>query len=388
MSILKSHQMSPNVSPSSSLPTHPLVPPINQSFYKKNCDLYNELKCDNLSPILQLFQVCAPCQQHLFGTFDHCLAEATNIHSDELKYRKEIKNNIFSNLKKSKIHVINENIDIASTLISESTAAKSKQNRSKFSGEIYRRVLEDQAKNFLKLSGKIYDQTLQEQAEAKNIELLQHALNKSAGYYLAAEKWQERESRNLNQDLKYLKAEMTAVLAFVVHSEKEKSQLRDEISEIDIQIKDKENDISIKKIQIEKNQEKAKECEAEFEFMRKNIEKLKFEALYGSDDVLDKNDQLQKNLDKLSRDFELSSKELSASIIKIKELDFERDELQYQYKTNMSLKKLIEKNNTALTVKLDNLGKEADKCKKEFNEVDTTLSILIGELSEFKQVSE
>ncbi|KAJ3322162.1 hypothetical protein HDU76_013937, partial [Blyttiomyces sp. JEL0837] len=91
-----------------------------------------------------------------------------------------------------------------------------------FSGAIFKRTIELKDKEINHLRKELYNHTLGEKLEHENVEKLRVALNRSMKYYSYAEEWQMKESSRLQQDVRYLKAEMSSLMAFLINSEEDK----------------------------------------------------------------------------------------------------------------------------------------------------------------------
>jgi hypothetical protein len=94
-----------------------------------------------------------------------------------------------------------------------------------FSGGIFKRTLEAKDREIRMLRDQLFDRVRAESLEHQNVERLKHALDKSMKYYYYAEDWQKNESARLQQDVRYLKAELSSLMAFLINSEEEKRQV-------------------------------------------------------------------------------------------------------------------------------------------------------------------
>jgi uncharacterized protein (DUF3084 family) len=83
--------------------------------------------------------------------------------------------------------------------------------------------------------------------------------------------------------------------------------------------------------QYEKLKSKLHDSFKEYLQILETVKRLEVEAEKGSEQVRQKNEILSRNLDKLSKDFEVASKDLITSTQRIKELEFELDEITIQF---------------------------------------------------------
>jgi chromosome segregation ATPase len=138
-----------------------------------------------------------------------------------------------------------------------------------------------------------------------------------------------------------------------------------------VQIKELENVITTKDTKIaevEKEKDQIKEklhlSYKEFLNMNEKIVRLQKEAEHGSDPIISRNEVLQRNLDKLSRDFEQTAKELNSFQTKTRELEFELEEMVSQFNMTGEAKRIAEELNVKLTSELDILTKNHKELRK------------------------
>ncbi|KAJ3114862.1 hypothetical protein HK100_001535 [Physocladia obscura] len=231
-----------------------------------------------------------------------------------------------------------------------------------FSGAIYKRTIESKDREIRQLREKLYDKTVSSKIDEVNVKNLKAALNKSMKYYCYAEEWQHHESERLQQDVRYLKAEMSSLMAFLINSEEEKRTMLIEMESIRnvSSAKDEER----KNIETQRNEYKQKLADAYTEYLSTNelITRLRKEAEHGSDAIISRNEVLQRNIDKISKDFEITAKDLAAATLKIRDLQFELDEMVLQFNITGQAQKTAEDLNVRL-------GSELDQLKTTYNEL-------------------
>ncbi|KAJ3046819.1 hypothetical protein HDU99_009670, partial [Rhizoclosmatium hyalinum] len=118
-------------------------------------------------------------------------------------------------------------------------------------------------------------------------------------------------------------------------------------------------------IEYQREEYKAKLQEAYKEYLATNeiITKLRKEAEHGSDVIISRNEVLQRNIDKISRDFEITAKELAAANLRIKDLQFELDEMVLQFNITGQGQRTAEELNVKLTSELTQLKNTYDELK-------------------------
>jgi predicted nucleic acid-binding Zn-ribbon protein len=94
------------------------------------------------------------------------------------------------------------------------------------------------------------------------------------------------------------------------------ADIKDQLFKRDLMVNEmeRERDIITSKLQ---------EANQEYISMNEKLQKLKQEAEHGSDEIISRNEVLQRNMEKLAKDFELASKEVSGANHKVKEMEFE-----------------------------------------------------------------
>jgi hypothetical protein len=91
-----------------------------------------------------------------------------------------------------------------------------------FSGAIYKRMLEAKEREINQLRKKLFDSMKMLGSESSNVHRLRAALNRSVNYYTFAEEWQQSESSRLQETVRYLKGETSALMAHLINAEEQK----------------------------------------------------------------------------------------------------------------------------------------------------------------------
>ena len=92
----------------------------------------------------------------------------------------------------------------------------------------------------------------------------------------------------------------------------------------------------------------------EYLALTETAKRLEMEAELGSESVRNRNDILQKNLDRLAKDFEITSKDLTSNQLKNKEMDFELEEIALQFNQCGEAKRSLEAEKVRLMAELSN----------------------------------
>ncbi|RKO94584.1 hypothetical protein BDK51DRAFT_29870 [Blyttiomyces helicus] len=353
--------------------------------------------------------VCKRCQDSLLGAFDHCLAQHAHSHStglggllqsvhavDEVEDARRLDEPPYFRIVRDPTRPKNQvYVDIADKVERErwvtfegrraAAAREDPQNarvshgKSKaekagmgidsghvFSGALYKRTLEAKDKEIQHLREKLYDRIVAEQAEHATVDKLRTALNKSVNYYAYAEEWQSHESARLQQDVRYLKAEMSSLMAFLINSEEEKRKLRLQVEDLREEGTKKDLEVVAMNRAISEMKEKLHQSFKEFLSMDDTMTRLRKEAERGSDITNARNEVLQRNLDKLSRDYEAAVKDLTSLRGRVGELEFELGELVSQFNSCGEAKRKAEALNVKLTTELDRTTGELHRTRHSF----------------------
>ncbi|KAJ3082870.1 hypothetical protein HK102_001424 [Quaeritorhiza haematococci] len=263
---------------------------------------------------------------------------------------------------------------------------KSIDNGHVFSGALYKRTLEAKNREILMLRERLHELTALEKAEQGNLEKLRHALNKAVRYYVFAEEWQAMESSRLQNDVRCLKAEMSSLMAFLIHAEEEKKKLRENVKNLESTLTDRDRRIADLEKVNEDQKSKLHLSYKEYLAMNERVKVLQIEAERGSEHVQSQNEVLQRNLDRLSRDFEGTARDLAGSQVKIKELEFELEEMVAQFNTTGEVKKALEADNVKLVAELDRTVGELKETKKAEELLRSQNHQLEEELKEMQQI--
>ncbi|KAJ1568272.1 hypothetical protein HK405_003076 [Cladochytrium tenue] len=237
-----------------------------------------------------------------------------------------------------------------------------------FSGALHKRAIEARDREIRALRDCLYDRTTAERREHQNVAKLKAALAKSVVYCSYAEEWQALESSRLQQDVRYLKAELSSLMAFLINSEEEKRLLKVESEALRSTVQEREARIAEVESQRDDFKSKLHDSYRDYLAVNAKIDALKLEAERGSDDIVARNEVLQRNLDAIARDFERASRELAAATTRAKELEFELEETVAQFNLTGEAKRSSEELNVKLTAERDALQKELTSVKAEYEE--------------------
>ncbi|KAJ3326043.1 hypothetical protein HDV06_002428 [Boothiomyces sp. JEL0866] len=344
------------------------------------------------------FKVCQHCQTSLLGAFDHCLAkngdpinfasshqineEADGVLLSEMPYFDIIKDPtqgsqkpLFTNPK--------DQIERDNWVLHQSKQKTTKpemrgtgtvkglgiQSGKSFSGTLYKRMLDAKDKEINQLRAHLYETAKREKAESINVKKLKNALNKSVNYYVFAEEWQKSESARLQDDIKHLKSEISSLMAFLINSEVEKQSLLKAIKELNAVIKEKEEEAQKSLHIAEEMKGKLQESFKEFIAMDETMVQLRKEAQKGTDAVEARNIMLQKNLARLTADFEVSAKDLRLSNNKCRELEYELEQMTTELNIKGDSLKVATATNVTLKANLETTTVELRELKKEHERI-------------------
>ncbi|KAJ3189988.1 hypothetical protein HDU85_000279 [Gaertneriomyces sp. JEL0708] len=329
--------------------------------------------------------ICKKCQEMLLSTFDHCLGKDSEPFQLESVYLIDETQDAQSLTEPPHFRVvldptkprIEQKSDVAQKIDGQRWAfhrqlahARAEDPANKrhayqgprgvgiesaylFSGTVYRKNLEANQKEIMNLREQLYDRMVAEKSEQEDVEKLRAALKKAVNYYVYAEEWQAAESARLQADVRALKVQVSALMAFIISSEGEKRKLCEEIGALHSVVTQKDERIADTEGIVEEMQDKLHESFKEFLQMNETMTKLRLEAKQGTDATHDRNEVLQKNLDKVAREYEATAKELTLSHNRTRELELELQELVSQFNATGEAKRSSEEQNIRLAAELD-----------------------------------
>jgi hypothetical protein len=193
-------------------------------------------------------KICTCCRDKLMTAFDHCLSqegiselnsnrrvdeEADGIPSSEQPYFDRVKmpeplefrNDASSKIARSQ-WILKESKKTFERQAKDCQKKNSTEKESKlFSGAIYKRILEAKDREIANVRGQLYDAIKKSESENTNIHKLKVALNKSVHYYTFAEEWQAKECKRLQNDIKNLKQDISALMAHLINAEDHKRRV-------------------------------------------------------------------------------------------------------------------------------------------------------------------
>ncbi|KAJ3407248.1 hypothetical protein HDU80_009279 [Chytriomyces hyalinus] len=347
--------------------------------------------------MLLSLRVCTCCQSSLMTVFEHCLSRHREENGEKLDSFHQIDEVADAQqLKSPPYYQVIKDPTIKANAIYEDVAQKVEKDRNVFcetqfiknlktkgptfgnsrffSGAIYKRTIDAKDREIRHLREKLYEQQIASKIDNQNVKNLKVALNKSMKYYCYAEEWQSQESTRLQQDVRYLKAEMSSLMAFLINSEEEKRMMLLEIKDIRANSKAKDDERGVIEYQRDEYKQKLHESYKEYLATNEIIARLRKEAEHGSDTIISRNEVLQRNIDKISRDFETTAKDLASSNMRIRDLQFELDEMVQQFNITGQGQKTAEELNVKLTAELEALRSTYNELKHL--QTETALRVL------------
>ncbi|ORZ30335.1 hypothetical protein BCR44DRAFT_1488700 [Catenaria anguillulae PL171] len=160
---------------------------------------------------------------------------------------------------------------------------------------------------------------------------LQGALKETLVYATKADEWQVKEAGRLSVDVDSLKEQVAALMVMFIHAEEERAKLQEEVTKRDTAIKHKDSLLSAKDSDLRTLQDKLQECYREYLEMHATIERLEHEAIEGSGAARTRAEVLSQHLDRMSRDFDTTSRSLIAAQERGRQLEFELGALITQF---------------------------------------------------------
>ena len=207
---------------------------------------------DREDSIVASMKVCEKCKDALLKTFDHCLVKAggdlnplqsVRYIDEEADATPKTEQPYFDIIadptKRPYVDENQQKVERERFILHQSKKAQSKLEKSLpialnhsskpigFSGAIYKRMLDAKDHEINVLRGQLFDAKQRNETESANVRRLRIALNRSVNYYTFAEEWQQNESARLQHDVKYLKGEISSLMACLINSEEQKRLVND-----------------------------------------------------------------------------------------------------------------------------------------------------------------
>ncbi|KAJ3123484.1 hypothetical protein HK098_001872 [Nowakowskiella sp. JEL0407] len=261
------------------------------------------------------------------------------------------------------------------------------RNETKVSS-LFERQIEAKERKIKNLSNELRQRSVITKYQHVYVECLQKALQKSMQYYAYAEQWQEDESEKLKCYIHILKSEMSSLMGLLITSEEEKRKALIQIEERKIMLQDTNLNVLNMEKQLEQRKVNLHEAYKEFLTMNTTMCKLQGDADTGTRLVLARNEILQRNLEKLSKDFETSSKDLASSQVVLKEIEFALDELVGLFNACGDAKRGLEEFHMRATADINRIQSDLTKTKAEYGQLvkrSTELETNIGSNKNIQQ---
>ncbi|ORZ33438.1 hypothetical protein BCR44DRAFT_1514815 [Catenaria anguillulae PL171] len=154
---------------------------------------------------------------------------------------------------------------------------------------------------------------------------LQGALKETLVYATKADEWQVKEAGRLSVDVDSLKEQVAALMVMFIHAEEERAKVF-QFSFAHIVLS-----LTIDYSDLRTLQDKLQECYREYLEMHATIERLEHEAIEGSGAARTRAEVLSQHLDRMSRDFDTTSRSLIAAQERGRQLEFELGALITQF---------------------------------------------------------
>ncbi|KAJ1555460.1 hypothetical protein HK096_006183 [Nowakowskiella sp. JEL0078] len=193
---------------------------------------------------------------------------------------------------------------------------------------------------------------------------LRKALHKSNQYYGYVEEWQEHESAVLQQDIRNLKSELQSLMGILITSEDDKRKLLCKIDQMKVVLQEREKNFSQLDKSFDKFKNELHEKYKQYLKLNSDMIKLQDDAKTGTKFIMARNEILQRNIDKLAKDFEVSSRELSSAQTRLKELEFNLEGQVALFNVCGEAKKSLEDYNQKTTLCIANYEKEIEKTQE------------------------
>ncbi|KAI9184545.1 hypothetical protein H9P43_003599 [Blastocladiella emersonii ATCC 22665] len=187
-----------------------------------------------------------------------------------------------------------------------------------------------------------------EQAKAQRVAAqvgaLQHALKRTLGYATTAEEWQKREAGRLVRDVEDLKEQVAALMVMYIHAEEEKAKMSQNLESARTEIAARDATIAARDASLREQQDQLHDAYREYLEMNTTIERLEREAVEGSGAARSRAEVLGQHLDRMSRDFDTTSRSLIAAQERSRQLEFELAAVIAQFNETGDARHVLQRN--------------------------------------------
>jgi chromosome segregation ATPase len=198
---------------------------------------------------------------------------------------------------------------------------------------------------------------------------LRRALQKALDYALKASEWQEQESSQLKGLVSELQVELSALMAHLLVAEDEKRVMREQLKKGQKSVEDSEEQARVLDRQVDALKERLHQAFRDYVDANSTIERLENEVRNGSEVSRNRLNGLQRNLEKMSRDYDVLVETNSRAGIRIAELEAEMGAMVTQFNSLGDAKDRLQKDNSQLT---NSLQKEKETTKNLTEQLQTT----------------
>ncbi|EPZ35335.1 hypothetical protein O9G_000731 [Rozella allomycis CSF55] len=209
--------------------------------------------------------------------------------------------------------------------LSENNIGSLQAHEETFSGNLYKHVLQLKSSEIGRLREMLLEKTESEQKEVENVRKLRKALSKSMQYYIKAEEWQEKEASLLQHDIRTLKKEMSVLMACLIHAEAEKKDLRNVIGDKEREVMQKENQIKDLEKQVVDTRTKLHDSLKDYIKLNEKIASMARQAEIGNEQAEQRNNILQRNLERLTKEYNDVMEKSNATQKKLKGIEEEME---------------------------------------------------------------
>ncbi|KAI9219716.1 hypothetical protein BC828DRAFT_406453 [Blastocladiella britannica] len=194
-----------------------------------------------------------------------------------------------------------------------------------------------------RLRGALTSERVHNQHVAMQVSQLQTALKSTVVFAQTAEEWQQGEAARLVEDVEGLKEQIAAIMVMFIHSEEEKSEIKLQLQQAQTEILTRDTAIATSAVVIREQQDKLHDAYKEYLDMNGTIDRLEKEAVEGSGAARARADVLSQHLDRMSRDFDSTSRALITAQERARQLEFELGAVITQFNETGDVRHALQK---------------------------------------------
>ncbi|KAJ1510965.1 hypothetical protein HMI54_007998 [Coelomomyces lativittatus] len=328
--------------------------------------------------------VCESCRQLLLSIYDHCMQPVPTLPSSNISIpptTNEAPPNPLTTLHLPAPHVLATRAilfkDPKQTIQTESMVNKARVNDTRVHVQYREQELS-------KVRAHLFQKQMEEKVYKEQNQKMRDALKETLHFCSNMDTWQKKETENLQITIQKLKEQISSLMAIYIHLDEERKKVEDEKKAAVNEAKVRDGIILKKNEEIYTLQEKLHHFYKDYKVMHDKAQGLELEAIQGSSSIEVKSKHLSKQLDKLAIDFEKTSRQLTSSQERTRQLEFELSLVISQFNDVGDERKLLKEDFNEVTKQLQQLENKYEQLNSKHEDALYNINMFQDQLSQEK----